>query len=108
MRSCNWYCRKELVLRVGRVNEPGKHVWLKMGLDRKPQVQKVVPGFLGFGKGVDSFPLSFPPGLLLSVFSFVSWFDLGNIGSGRLGELVSFPGCSPRIGFRVWGLGFRV
>ena len=98
MRSCNWYCRKELVLRVGRVNEPGNHVWLKMGLNRKPQVQKVVPGFLGFGKGVDSFPLSFPPGLLLSVFLFVSWFDLGNISSGRLGELISFLGCSPRRG----------
>ena len=95
MRSCNWYCRKELVLRVGRVNEPGNHVWLKMGLNRKPQVQKVVPGFLGFGKGVDSFPLSFPAGLLLSVFLFVSWFDLGNIGSGRLGELISFLGCPP-------------
>ena len=56
------------MLEVGRVNEPGNRIWLKMGLNRKPQVQKEVPGFLGFGKGVDSFPLSFPPGLLLSVF----------------------------------------
>ena len=50
------------MLEVGRVNEPVNHVWLKMGLNRKPQVQKVVPGFFGFGKGVDSFPLSFPLG----------------------------------------------
>ena len=83
------------MLEVGRVNEPGNRIWLKMGLNRKPQVQKVVPGFLGFGKGVDSFPLSFPPGLLLSVFLVVSWFDLGNIRSGRLGELISFLGCPP-------------
>ena len=95
MRSCNWYCRKELVLEVGRVNEPGNRIWLKMGLNRKPQVKKEVPGFLGFGKGVGSFPLSFPPGLLLSVFLVVSWFDLGNISSGRLGELISFLGCPP-------------
>ena len=95
VRSCNGYCRKELVLEVGRVNEPGNRIWLKMGLNRKPQVQKEVPGFLGFGKGVGSFPLSFPPGLLLSVFLVVSWFDLGNISSGRLGELISFLGCPP-------------
>ena len=83
------------MLEVGRVNEPGNRIWLKMGLNRKPQVQKEVPGFLGFGKGVDSFPLSFPPGLLLSMFLVVSWFDLGNISSGRLGELISFLGCPP-------------
>ena len=82
-------------MEVGRVNEPGNRIWLKMGLNRKPQVQKEMPGFLGFGKGVGSFPLSFPPGLLLSVFLVVSWFDLGNISSGRLGELISFLGCPP-------------
>ena len=28
MRSCNWYCRKELVMGVEGVNEPG-YFWLK-------------------------------------------------------------------------------
>ena len=36
-----------------------------------------------------------PSLLLLSVFLVVSWFDLGNISSGRLGELISFLGCPP-------------
>ena len=89
MRSCSLYSGKELVLKEKGSMYP-LTIWLKMGLNRKPQVQKVVPGFLGFVKGVDSFPLSFPPGLLLSVFWFVSWFDLGNISSGRSVELSSF------------------
>ena len=29
VRSCSWYCRKELVLGVGRVNVPGNLFWLK-------------------------------------------------------------------------------
>ena len=44
---------------------PDNMFGLKMGLDRKPQVQKVVPGFLGFGKGVDSFPPFLPPWVAL-------------------------------------------
>ena len=40
MRSCNWYCRKELVLEVERVNEPVNYVWLKDGqpVQRKKSV----------------------------------------------------------------------
>ena len=51
-----------------------------------------------------------PSLLLLSVFLVVSWFDLGNISSGRLGELISFLGCPPVQGSRpsgLQGLGLR-
>ena len=101
VRSCNWYCRKELVLEVGRVNEPGNRIWLKMGLNRKPQVQKEVPGFLGFGKGVDSFPLSFPPGLLLSVFLVFFLVRSGKYKFRAIRGVDFLPWLSPRIGFRV-------
>ena len=40
MRSCSWYCRKELVLGVERVNVPGNLLWLKDGqsVQRKKSV----------------------------------------------------------------------
>ena len=40
VRSCKWYCRKELVLEVERVNEPVNYVWLKDGqsVQRKKSV----------------------------------------------------------------------
>ena len=39
VRSCCWYCRKELVLGVERVNKPGNHVWLK-NLGHVPETKK--------------------------------------------------------------------
>ena len=46
VRSCNWYCRKELVLEVERVNEPVNYVWLKDG--QSVQSKKSVFGSEGW------------------------------------------------------------
>ena len=78
VRSCNWYCRKELVLRVGWVNEPGNLIWLKMAQSRPLFVEKVVSvcwvlGLVG-GSSPDPSPLAFPS--RVGFFSY--WFDLGN------------------------------
>ena len=76
MRSCNWYCRKELVLGVGRVNEPGNLVWLKMAKSRQLLLKKYVRlglGLTGWSSPVPS-PLSCPLRGGCSCF----WFDLGN------------------------------
>ena len=50
VRSCNWYCRKELVLGVGRVNEPGNLVWLMAQDGQEPSafVEKVRTSGVGF------------------------------------------------------------
>ena len=50
VRSCCWYCRKELVLGVERVNKPGNHVWLKT-LGNAPYRKGVFGCSLGFVVG---------------------------------------------------------
>ena len=86
--------------RFGRVKHPHTF-WLKMGLNSKPQVQKVVPGLLGFVKGVDSFPPFFPPGLLLSVFWVCFLVRSGEYKFWAISGVDLFPSLVvPRIGFR--------
>ena len=66
------------MLRVGRVNEPGNLIWLKMAQSRPLFVEKVVSvcwvlGLVG-GSSPDPSPLAFPS--RVGFFSY--WFDLGN------------------------------
>ena len=105
MRSCNWYCRKELVLGVGWVNEPGNHIWLKMAQSRPLFVEKVVSvcwvlGLVG-GSSPDPSPLAFPSGV--GFFSY--WFDLGNpyrqllrVGFFPFSPSVAPVGYEPKLG----------
>ena len=77
VRSCSWYCRKELVLGVGRVNVPGNLVCLKMAESRQLLLKKYVRlglGLTGWRSPVPS-PLSCPLRVGCSCF----WFDLGNL-----------------------------
>ena len=77
VRSCSWYCRKEFVLGVGRVNVPGNLLWLKMAESRQLLLKKYVRlglGLTGWSSPVPS-PLSCPLRVGCSCF----WFDLGNL-----------------------------
>ena len=93
------------MLGVGRVNEPGNLVWLKMAQSRPLFVEKVVSvcwvlGLVG-GSSPDPSPLAFPSGV--GFFSY--WFDLGNpyrqllrVGFFPFSPSVAPVGYEPKLG----------